>query len=407
LAASFVPAQAADWPQFLGPTSNGVSTETDLLPTWGAKGPPRLWEKEVGEGFSGPVVAGDTVVLLHRVGNEEVVEALDAATGKGRWRFAYPARYRDAFGKGDGPRATPAVAAGRVYTLGAEGRLHCLDLATGKKVWERSLATEYRPPPSFFGVGTSPLVEGDLVLVNVGARQAGVVAFQKDTGQQVWVATDHEASYASPVAATIDGVRHVFFFTREGLVSVDPANGRVRFSKRWRSRMQASVNAASPLVVGDQIFLSASYGTGAVLLRVRKDAVDEVWSGDDVLSCHYVTSIHHAGFLYGFDGRQESGTQLRCVEWKTGKLRWTRPGFRCGPMILAEGNLIVLSEDGELCLIEATPEAYREKARALVLGKPCRAPMALAEGRLFARDNQRLVCWNLKASGSSETRPRR
>jgi hypothetical protein len=156
------------------------------------------------------------------------------------------------------------------------------------------------------------------------------------------------------------------------------------------------VNAASPLVVGDHVFLSASYGTGAVLLRARKDGVDDVWSGDEILSCHFVTSIYHAGFLYGFDGRQEGGTRLRCVEWKTGKVRWTREGFRCGPMILVEGNLIVLSEDGELCLINPTPDGYREKARALVLGKPCRAPMALADGRLFARDDRRLVCWNLK-----------
>src|SRR5262249_24401426 len=151
------------------------------------------------------------------------------------------------------------------------------ELKDGKKVWAKSLAEEYRMRPTFFGVGTSPLVEGDLLLDNVGARGAGIVAFDKATGKEVWKATDDEASYSSPVAATVAGARHVFFFTRAGLVDLDPKDGKVRFSKDWRSRMNASVNAAAPLVIGDQVFLSASYGTGAVLLRVGKDGAEEVW----------------------------------------------------------------------------------------------------------------------------------
>jgi outer membrane protein assembly factor BamB len=240
------------------------------------------------------------------------------------------------------------------------------------------------------------LLEGNRLLVNVGARGAGIVAFDKDTGQEVWKATDHAASYSSPVAATIDGTRHVFFFTREGLVSLDPDNGRVRFSLRWRARMAASVNAATPLVVGGQVFLSASYNTGAVLLRVRPDGADEVWKSDEVLSNHFNTSIYRDGFLYGIDGRQEAGGRLRCVELQTGKVRWTQEGFGCASLLLAEGNLIALTEEGDLVLIEATPEAYREKARARVLGGNCRAQPALADGRLYGRDGRRLVCWNLK-----------
>lgn len=387
---------AADWPQFLGPTRNGISTETGLLPSWPHNGPPVVWEKEVGEGYSGPVIAGGRLILFHRVGEKDVVDCLDAATGKERWKFAYPTMYRDRYGKGDGPRSTPLIAGNHVYTLGAEGQLHSLELDTGKKVWSRSLESEYNPPPSFFGVATSPLLEGDLLLVNVGGRGAGIVAFDKDTGKEVWKATDQAASYSSPVAATIDGTRHVFFFTRDGLVGLDPATGKVRFSKRWRSRIDASVNAAVPLVVDGNLFLSASYGTGAVLLHVNKNDVEEVWKGDKVLSNHYNTSIVHAGFLYGFDGRQEEGARLRCVELKTGKVRWTREEFGCGSMILADGNLIVLTEDADLVLVEATPEAYREKARASVLSRPCRAEIALAGGKLYGRDNKKLVCWELK-----------
>jgi outer membrane protein assembly factor BamB len=212
----------------------------------------------------------------------------------------------------------------------------------------------------------------------------------------VWKATDDEASYSSPVAATIDGTRHVFFFTRKGLVSLDPRDGTVRFTKTWRSRFNASVNAATPVVVGDLLFLSASYNTGAVLLRVRTDGADEVWKGDDVLSNHYGTSVERGGYLYGFDGRQEEGAQLRCVELKTGKVRWTKERFGCGSMIWADGNLIVLGENGDLVLIEATPEAYREKALSPVLSAQCRAGLALADGRLYARDDHKLICWNLK-----------
>jgi outer membrane protein assembly factor BamB len=399
LAGAFVLALAAvgaDWPQFLGPERNGTSPETGLAASLPKMGPPLAWEREVGEGFSGPVILGDRLILFNRLGDKEVIECLDAATGKAHWKFDYATTYQDAFGKGDGPRATPTVASGRVYALGAEGTLTCLDLDKGTKLWQRSLEKDYRPRKGFFGVATSPLVEGDLVLVNVGARGAGIVAFDKDSGKEVWKATDQEASYASPVAATIDGVRHVLFFTREGLVSLDPANGSVRFSKRWRSRIDASVNAASPLVADGHVFLTASYGTGAILLKVKKDGVEEVWKGNNSLSCHFGTPVLRDGHLYGFEGRQEQGAKLRCVEWKTGKVCWTRDGFGCGSLIAADGKLLVLSEDGDLVLVQPTPDGYREQGRAGLLKGPCRAPIALAGGRLYARDGQRLGCWDLR-----------
>ena len=389
-------AAGADWPQFLGPARNGVSSETGLVQTWPKKGPPVLWEKEVGEGFSGPVVAGDRLILFHRVGDEAVVECLDAATGKGRWQTATPTAYVDGFGKGNGPRSTPLVAGGRVYTLDPEGLLQCLDLETGKKVWWRALHKHYEVRPGFFGVGTSPVLEGDLLLVNIGGKGAGIVAFHKDTGKEVWKATGDDASYASPVVVNIGGARQAVFFTREGLVVLDPATGKVRFKKRWRSRLNASVNAASPVVAGDDIFLTACYGTGAVLLHVTREGIEEVWKNDESLSCHFCTPVYADGHLYGFDGRQEEGTSLRCVEWKTGRVRWSQAGFPCGPMIAADGHLIILSETGDLVLVEITPAGYKEKARAAVLTSPCRANLALAGGRLYARDGKKLVCWNLK-----------
>jgi outer membrane protein assembly factor BamB len=387
---------AADWPQFLGPDRNGTSTETGLLQSWEAKGPPVVWQKEVGEGYSAPVVASGRLILFHRVGDEEIVECLDAATGKEMWRHREATNYRDPLGKGDGPRSTPLIAGERVYALSPGGRLLCLKLADGEKIWQRELLKDYAVPRSFFGVGTSPILEDGKLLVNVGGRGAGIVAFDTENGKEVWKAAEDGASYSSPVAATIDGVRHAIFFTRQGIVSLDPANGNVRFHKRWRSRMDASVNAATPVVIGDCLFFTACYETGAILVRAKKDGIEELWSNDRSLSCHFGTPIYHEGFLYGFDGRQESGTEFRCVEAKSGKVLWSKEGFGCGSILLAEGNLIVLSETGELVLVECKSDKYREKARAGGLAGPCRAHMALVNGRLYARDNSKLVCWNLK-----------
>jgi outer membrane protein assembly factor BamB len=387
---------ALDWPQFLGPGRDGISRQTGLLLRWPKDGPPPIWQRPVGAGFSGPVVARGRLVLFHRLGNKEIVTCLDAATGKEKWQFGYPSTYQDDFGMDEGPRSTPLIDGNRVYTLGAEGRLHCLELENGKKIWERSLNADYEIPKGFFGVATSPLLEGNLLLLNIGGKSAGIVAFDKDTGQDVWRATNHEASYSSPVAATFGGNRRVVFFTREGIVLLDPRTGKVAYSKRWRARMHASVNAASPVVTDDLVFISACYGTGAILLQVGSNRVEELWKSNEVMSNHYNTCIQSKGYLFGYDGRQEEGARLRCIELKTGKVRWTDNHRGCGSMILAEDQLIILNEHGQMVLAEATPDSYKEWARVQVLTAPCRSPIALADGLLYARDSKKLVCWNLK-----------
>ena len=210
-------AHAEDWPQFLGPTRNGVYTAGDLAAKWPAGGPALVWKRDVGQGFSAPVVAEGRLILFHRIGDKEVVEALDAATGRGIWKFEYPTHYRDDFGFDEGPRAAPSISGGRVYTFGAEGSLHCLDFATGKQIWSVDTQTVFKVQKGFFGAACSPLVDGDRVLMNIGgANGAGLVAFDAKTGKTLWTATDQEASYSSPVAATINGVRHAIFFTRAG-----------------------------------------------------------------------------------------------------------------------------------------------------------------------------------------------
>ena len=343
---AFASGRAADWPQFLGPTRDGVYAGSDLAAAWPADGPEVVWRKNVGAGFSGTVVAGHLLILFHRVGNQEVVEGLDARSGAPGWSDSYPTSYHDDFGFDEGPRATPCVANGRVYTFGAEGVLLCLNLSDGKKVWQLETKKEFHQDKGFFGAACSPLVENNSVLLNIGGPNgAGIAAFDKDTGRVLWKSTDDEASYASPVAATIRDRRYAFFFTRAGLVAADPANGRVRFQFPWRSRGNSSVNAATPLIIDDTIFLSACYGTGAVLLRVRDNGVEKIWSGDDILSNHYATSVYRGGFLYGIDGRADPGfspaPSLRCVELKTGKILWREDSVGTGTIILAADRLLV------------------------------------------------------------------
>jgi outer membrane protein assembly factor BamB len=387
---------ADDWPQFLGPTRNGVYAGPALAETWPSTGPRVVWRKQVGQGFSGPVVAQGRVILFHRVGSEEVLESLDARTGAGQWRYAYPTSYRDDFGFDEGPRAVPVVADGIVFTFGAEGQLHAVDLAKGTRLWSEDTMRRFGVAKGFFGAGGSPLVEDGRVIANVGGREAGIVAFEEKTGKVLWTATSDQASYSSPVAATINGRRYAIFLTRAGLVGLDPASGRVLFQRPWRARMAASVNAATPLVIGDLIFVSAEYGPGAGVLRLNGSTLTDLWASDEALSNHYATSVQLGGFLYGYHGRQEFGPSFRAVELRTGKVRWSQDRFRAGSVTLAGNRLLILRETGELVLAAASPDAFTPIARAQVLPPVVRAFPALADGFLYARNENTLVSLDLR-----------
>jgi outer membrane protein assembly factor BamB len=394
-------AAATDWPQLLGPERNGVYTGPPIADTWPASGPRVLWRKPVGAGFAGPVVAAGRLILFHRQGSQEVVESLDVKTGASGWRYAYPTSYRDDFGFDEGPRAAPVVAGGVVYTFGAEGQLHAIDVDKGTRLWSEDTMKRFGVPKGFFGASGSPLVESGRVIANIGGgtagSPAGVVAFDAKTGKVVWTATEDDASYSSGVAATIGGRRSVVFLTRDNLLGLDPATGAVQFQRRWRARMAASVNAATPLVIGDLIFVSAEYGPGAGVFRVSGPLLTEVWASDEVLSNHYATSVHHNGFLYGFHGRQEFGPSLRAVELKTGAVKWSQEQFRAGSVMLVNDRLLVLRESGELLIAPATPQGFKPTARAAVLqGSVARPYPALADGILYARNENTLVAVDLR-----------
>ena len=377
---------AQDWPQFLGPNRTGVYAGAPLADTWGPEGPKIVWRKTIGAGFSGPVVVQGRLLIFHRIANQEIVDALDARTGAAQWRFAYPTAYRDDFGFDEGPRAVPVVADGVVYTFGAEGQLHAIDLAKGTRLWNVDTMQRFEVPKGFFGSAGSPLVEGGRVIANVGGPKAGIVAFDAKSGKVVWTATAAGASYSSPVGATINGRRYAVFLTRAGLVGLDPATGQVLFERPWRARIAASVNAATPLVIGDLIFISAQYGPGAGVLRLEGSTLTPLWTSDEALSNHYATSMHRDGILYGFHGRQEFGQAFRAVELRTGKVRWSEERFGAGTVALAGDRLVILRENGELVIAAASPDGFKPLARAKILMGTVRAYPALSDGFLFARN---------------------
>ena len=390
-------ASGEDWPCFLGPRQDGISRETGILKQWPAGGPPRVWSRRVGNSYSAPVTSRGRLVVFHRVKGNETLDCLDARTGKPFWSFDYPTEYEDRYGYNNGPRSSPAIDGNRVYAYGAEGTLTCLDFETGRLLWQRRANQEFRVPQGFFGAGTAPLIEEGLVLLNLGGPDgAGVVAFDKLTGKTVWKASNDGASYSTPITRTINGKRLAVFFTQAGLLVLEVKTGAEAYRFPFRSKLYESVNAASPVVVDDIVFLSATYGVGSVALRMGSGGLEPLWQNRTAMQNHWATSIYWQGFLYGMDGRHESGSNLRCIEFKTGTVKWSADqGLGRASFIMVDGHLIALGERGDLALIEVNQEKYLEKARARVLDYPCWTPPVLSHGLLYVRNENLLTCLDL------------
>lgn len=392
------PLPAADWPQLLGPHRDG-SVDGKIAAIWPAAGPRVVWSMELGAGWAGPAVSQGKLIAFHRRGAEDIVQAVDALTGKPLWSARYPAGYRDDFGFDEGPRAVPTIEGDRVYTHGAQGLLHCWNLADGRLVWKLDTAQSLGSDKGFFGRACSPLISGDLLILQTGAAKqgAGITGLDKMTGAVKWKATSHEAGYSSPILATLNNVHHLLCFTRSGLVGLNPLDGQVYFELPWRSRQHASINAATPLISPDgTVFISASYNTGAAALKIENGKPRILWSGDEILSNHYATSVYHQGHLYGFDGRQEQGPELRCVELSTGKIKWAADGLGAGSLIRVGDWLLVSTERGKLLQVAASPAGYQLTAQAEVLAAETRACPAFAEGLWYGRDTRKLACLDLR-----------
>ena len=422
-----------DWTSFLGPTHNAVSTETRLSRTLP---PPLVWELPTGPGYASPAIAGDRLVHLHRIGDEEIVECLHPETAVVHWRLRYASAYQDRYGYNNGPRSSPVidVERGLACTVGAEGRIHAVELAGGRVVWRRDLRAEYRVPQDFFGISSTPLIDGGLLIVNVGAPGGPTVAaLDLEDGREVWRAGDDWGpSYASPVPAVVHGERRVFVFAggesrppSGGLLSIDPANGQVDFAFPWRSRTYESVNAACPVVFDNRVFITASYRTGGALIAVNADFTHDVAWTTQAFALHFNTPIYRDGYLYGFDGRNMGDSSLACIDAATGEVVWrTVPAWRetfelngrarqqrmgagRGSLLAADGQFLCLGELGHLLWMDLTPEGYTEISRGwLFAARESWSLPVLSRGLLYVTQNTRdlltgagprLVCYDLRA----------
>ncbi len=423
-----------DWEQFLGPTGNNRSPETGIRTEWSATGPPLVWKKKLGGGYSAPAVSRGRLFLFDRIKNKARLRCLNSETGEHIWTFTYPCDYRDRFGYDGGPRCAPVVDGGRVYIYGPEGMLHALRVTDGKLLWKVDTFERFNVVPHFFGVGAAPVVHGDHLVAQVGGSPpnspsvftgrvepngTAVVAFDKFTGEVAYAAGDELASYARPVFANLHGRPWGFVFARGGLLAFDPASGATRFHFPWRADKTRRVNAATPVVVDDKVFVSETYGPGGALIRVKRGGGYEVvWSDKDKIDksmqAHWNTPVYHEGYLYGSSGRHMRNAELRCIDFETGEVQWSKPGLgRCN-LLYVDGHFVCLSERGNLLLLKATPKKYKVVTRGTpttdgeppstgrnprntnhLIKHPAWAPPVLSHGLLYIRGDGRLACLEL------------
>lgn len=382
--------RAEDWPGWLGPRRDGASTE--IVAPW--KGDlATAWTQPVGEGHSSPVVAGG-LVFLHakpKDQNVERIDAFDAKTGEPKWSRTYErGPFKSLFG--NGPRGTPSVVGGKLYAFGITGVLSCLSADKGEIVWQVDTLQTYGAKNLFFGASTSPLVVGDRVFVNVGAKGASIVAFHKDTGKELWRSGDDSASYSSPIVLERDGQKQLVFLTGAALVGLDPETGKEQWRFPFRDGLAES--STTPVVAGG-LLVGSSITLGSVGLKLGGAAPEKVWSSPD-LTCYFSTPIPVGEGLYLVTGTKppalRTSATLYCLDAGTGAVRWKRDNvgkYHATLLRTGDGKLLLLEEKGRLALLAPDAKEYRELASATVCGTTWAHP-ALANGRLFVRDDREL-----------------
>ncbi len=392
---SLTPLEAGDWPQILGPNRDGIAKGETLLATWPTTGPKEHWSLSVGGGFAGVAVSDGTLVLFHRKDDFEVVDAMDAVTSKPKWQKKFPCDYQSGLSSDSGPRCVPLIAGGHVYVFGVQGKLRCLSMMDGKEVWSRDTWKDFSAPEGYFGAGSSPVLYEDRLIVNVGGRNnAAVVAFSIKDGSTLWQQFDDTASYSSPIVANVNGIPHAIVVTRLNTVSLNPADGSLRFQFPFGMR-GPTVNGATPIVLGDQLFVSSSYRVGSTSATISGDSAKPVSSGEKLLATQYATPVEHNGLLFAVDGRQDVGSaSLKCIDPKTQSVLWEKGGFEYGTLVRVANELLFLTHGGELIRFAAEKEAYREVQRCRVLestSQGYRLP-AISNGHLYVRDDAKLKC---------------
>lgn len=428
----------SDWPRFLGPTDNAISPETHLLDKFPVEGLHKVWEYDKGTSYTSPSLIGERLVLFTNFDGEEVVQCLNAETGKQYWRASYPVEYSDRYGYNQGPRASPTIHEGRIYTLGVTSVLSCLDLQSGTLLWQRKLGEEFDRLPYFFGHGCTPIVYGGKVIVPLGTSDdLAVAAFDEITGKLVW-GTRHpwQASYASPIVTTLQGKERLLVFAGNdsrpptgGLLAIEPEDGSLLATFPWRPDKYESVNGSTPVVLGgDRIFLSSSYGKGSVVVRLNQDLQwEEVWQNPD-FGLHWSTPLLLDGHLYGFQGRNEPDAWFAALSADTGLEVWRadpeftipapassvsrrreareyRMKYFRGSLLQADGRTWALGEFGTLGILKLQPSGHKEIDRTqLFLAQATWSLPVLHHGLLYISQHERdmsgtpprLICYDLR-----------
>jgi len=379
-------AVAADWPQWRGPDYNGISKETEWTATFPEGGPKVLWEKSIGAGFASITVSDGKAYTMGNVDDNDILYCFDAATGSEIWKKSYSCPLLNKNHEG-GPCATPTIDGDAVYTFSKNGDVLRFKAANGDIVWHKNLNKEFGfrfPRWHFSG---SPLIVEDHVILNVGTSG---VALNKADGSIAWQSDKGVCGYATGVPFTLDGQNSIVMMVSSEAVALNPATGDVLWRFPWKTSYD--INAAEPLISGDTIFITSGYNHGCALLKIDENKVTELWQNKNM--CNQInSSVLWDGFVYGFNGQVGGKGELTCLEFESGNVKWSQGGMGTGSLMLADGKLIILSEDGKLVIAEASPEKYKEISSAQILTGKCWTVPVLANSRIYARNAAgRLVC---------------
>jgi len=370
---------SADWPRYRGPGLDGISTEAGLRTSGEAK---VIWSGEVGLGYSAPVVGGGRVVITGHDGKEQdTVFCLDEKTGEEKWKFSYPQPIGDLYFQG-GTTGTATMEGGRVYHLAREGELFCLDAVDGKVIWQKHLNKDFGYTKPTWGFTGAPLVWDDWLFLNAG--DSGI-NLKKGDGSVVWKSGNEEAGYSMPHPVTRNGWRLVVFTNKRSYVCVDASNGSEVWRHKWMTRY--GVNAADPIINGDSIFITSGYGKGAALVKwTDKGEPEKVWQNREMQS-QMNAPVLIDGHLYGVSGNEgQDGTGLRCLDLATGTVKWTDTTVGHGTVSAVQGNLLVLTEGGDLLVGPATPTVFKPTFKQKAVEPKVWTVPVFANGRVYCRN---------------------
>jgi len=380
------------WTDFRGPNRAGVYAETQIDTAWPPAGLPRLWKQPVGGGYASFTVGEGRAYTIEQRRDRETITAYDVQTGRELWAFAYPALFDEILG-GAGPRATPVYREGLVYSLGAKGDLYCLDAQTGKPKWSKNILADSGAENQRWGMAGSPLIVDNMVVVTPGgAPGKSIVAYNRSSGAPVWRALDDHAGYTSPILATLAGRRQIVWISGQRAVGLAPKNGALLWEYAFPGQMD--MNCSQPVVVDEShVLLSSAQGPGAALLEIAKTgetyAARAVWQNNRMKN-KFNSSVLYQGYIYGLDE-----AILACIDARTGDLKWKGGRYGYGQLLLADGYLVVVTEQGDVVLVRATPEGHQELARfSAIEGRTWNIP-AIDNGLLLVRNSSEMACFRL------------